>query len=156
MQSAVLLYTVVMVSHVVVMDEPESLYEWRECSGSCEQLVHHCGSADSLNSYPREWIEALVGFKVKSRLNPRVFYCDSEGRFHRLDGPAIITSGREYWYKHGKRHRENGPAVVSTSEQGFEWWVDGQLHRLEKTNEDGTVARKIYAMDSCSLLCCEA
>jgi hypothetical protein len=38
------------------------------------------------------------------------FYKNSEGKFHRLDDPAVITKeGNEYWSKNGVKHR---PAVT--------------------------------------------
>jgi hypothetical protein len=54
---------------------------------------------------------------------------DNKGRYHRLDGPALIyPNGAEYWYKHGKKHRLDGPA--HTTHNGDEhWYVEGLPHR---------------------------
>ena len=57
---------------------------------------------------------------------------NSEGKAHRTDGPAIITSsGDKYWYKNGKKHRENGPAVEYANGARM-WYLNDYLHR-----EDG-------------------
>ncbi len=59
----------------------------------------------------------------------KVWYED--GKYHRVDGPAIITDGKtEIWMKEGKLHREGAPAIKMGD---LEWWAqDGELHR-----EDG-------------------
>ena len=37
---------------------------------------------------------------------------DSNGYFHRDDGPAIENAhGTKTWFQHGKVHRDDGPAV---------------------------------------------
>lgn len=45
--------------------------------------------------------------------NARVAYWqDSDGRFHRRNGPAVQwDDGEKVWYIHGQFHRENGPAI---------------------------------------------
>jgi hypothetical protein len=54
-------------------------------------------------------------------------WLDKEGRFHRLNGPAIIYfDGDTYWYKHGKLHRDDGPAVEWPSDGTEEWYKDGE------------------------------
>jgi hypothetical protein len=54
------------------------------------------------------------------------------GEKHRLDGPAVICpDGENHWYKHGKRHRLDGPATTYPSGDKY-WYVDGLIHR-----EDG-------------------
>jgi hypothetical protein len=43
------------------------------------------------------------------------------GKFHRLDGPAVIyANGTKWWYVNGKRHRLDGPAVERAD--GVKWW----------------------------------
>jgi hypothetical protein len=55
----------------------------------------------------------------------------SEGRLHRVDGPALIhANGTSYWYRHGRKHRDDGPAVEYPSGQK-EWYRDGMLYHLE-------------------------
>ena len=56
---------------------------------------------------------------------------DSDGQFHREDGPARIhTDSKREWFVHGLKHREDGPAVEWDG--NCEWWLNGSLHR-----EDG-------------------
>ena len=48
-------------------------------------------------------------------------YQDSEGRYHRVDGPAVIwPSGQQEWWVNGKRHRENDPAYIGAD--GSQEW----------------------------------
>jgi hypothetical protein len=49
-----------------------------------------------------------------------------EGKFHRLDGPAIEWSkgNKEYWVE-GEPHRLDGPAVEYTNGRK-EYWVEGE------------------------------
>ena len=55
-----------------------------------------------------------------------------EGELHRLDGPAIkYSNGREEWYKEGKRHRLDGPAIKYSNGGYEEWYKTGVLHRLD-------------------------
>ena len=62
-------------------------------------------------------------------------YLNSEGKEHRVYGPAMIfDSGAEYWCHNGELHRVCGPAVIYPD--GAEWWYQrGQKHR-----EDGPAA----------------
>ena len=59
-------------------------------------------------------------------------YYNSNGKLHRVEGPAIVyPSGAQEWYQNGKLHRIGGPAIIWAN--GFlEWWQNGQRHR-----EDG-------------------
>jgi len=58
-------------------------------------------------------------------------YTDSDGKWHREDGPAISCSDNsEAWWIHGKLHRLDGPAVLDNS--GYKaWWIDGKQIRVE-------------------------
>jgi hypothetical protein len=58
-------------------------------------------------------------------------YRNSEGKLHRLDGPAVeFEDGGEAWWKNGKRHRVGGPAV--SYPVGYrEWRYEGLLHRVD-------------------------
>ena len=59
-------------------------------------------------------------------------YFDSDDRYHRDDGPAIIwASGTQEWYQHEHRHRDDGPAAIWPDGSQF-WWFDHMRHR-----EDG-------------------
>ena len=53
------------------------------------------------------------------------------GKYHRVDGPAVITSYTESWYRYGEYHRDNGPAVTYKNGTRF-WYQHNKLHR-----EDG-------------------
>lgn len=59
-------------------------------------------------------------------------YYNSDGKLHRVEGPAIVyTSGVQEWYQNGKLHRIGGPAAEWMD--GTQWWCqNGELHR-----EDG-------------------
>ena len=59
-------------------------------------------------------------------------YFYKNDKYHREDGPAVITRGGDiYWYMNGRIHREDGPAYITLS--GYkEWYKNGEYHR-----EDG-------------------
>lgn len=119
-----------MTSHVVLGEG--SSYRWEECENpdvcisvtAC--LVHHEWAAVELNSYPRRWVESVLGFAVE---DDAVFYHDAEGRKHCVDGPAWKSSESVQWFQHGVLHRVDGPAYVV---EGFmwEWWLNGKQHRV--------------------------
>lgn len=86
--------------------------------------------------YLLENIEASTKHTSRERLyidsvtiNPHsVYYLDSQGHLHNLNGPAVEGSGGRYvyrvWMNHGLRHRLDGPAVTYSSGDQF-WYVDG-------------------------------
>lgn len=43
--------------------------------------------------------------------------------YHRINGPALISSRGQFWFVNGNRHNENGPAVV-WSDGTVEYWLD--------------------------------
>jgi len=49
---------------------------------------------------------------------------DEYGRFHRIDGPALVYNhGSKYWFVNGLHHRLDGPAYIRFD--GYtEWWVN--------------------------------
>lgn len=54
---------------------------------------------------------------------------DSKGRYHRIGGPAFISSdGSQQWIVHGVLHREDGPALIH--DDGSMWYLNGQRHRI--------------------------
>jgi hypothetical protein len=58
---------------------------------------------------------------------------NKEGKFHRLDGPAIeYVSGSKEWYQYGLLHRSDGPAREFTRGRK-EWWLN-DIHY--KTKEE--------------------
>ena len=75
-------------------------------------------------------------------------WTDSDGLFHRENGPAIIyKTGAEYWYCRGVLHREDGPAVIFSDGDGnhfinakyhtkfrwLQWLKSGQSSLDQKT-----------------------
>ena len=50
-------------------------------------------------------------------------YYNSDGNFHREDGPAVIYSNKsKLWFLNGELHREDGPAIIW--EDGTKaWWL---------------------------------
>lgn len=69
---------------------------------------------------------------------------ERNGRFHRLDGPAVISvDGYSCWYMHGKKHRIGGPVVERVREDldgrvDKEWYVHGKRDR-----EDGPAIESV-------------
>jgi len=65
-----------------------------------------------------------------------ICYYNSEGQYHRIDGPAVewpdgnngFTVGiGESWYINGKHHRLDGPAVRWSNRDNF-WYIYGQIY----------------------------
>ena len=55
----------------------------------------------------------------------KIWY-NSNGDFHRDDGPAIeLYSGGKQWYIDGQRHREDGPAA-EWSGGSKAWYIKGK------------------------------
>lgn len=62
----------------------------------------------------------------------RVVYFNSNNKFHRIGGPAIIDGECEVWYLHGKPHRVDGPAWINKKNGGADYWVNGRrIHKLD-------------------------
>jgi hypothetical protein len=54
------------------------------------------------------------------------------GKFHRLDGPAIeYYNGNKVWYLNNKRHRVGGPAV-EFSNGHKKWYLNGINYSQEE------------------------
>lgn len=104
-------------SHIVLP------YSWENCLDvdACERIVHYNDSADTMNNYPQEWVEELLGITV----NFEIVYCNELGQAHRVDGPTVErVDGSKEWFLNGKLHREDGPAVTH-SDGHKEWWWKG-------------------------------
>jgi hypothetical protein len=81
---------------------------------------------------------------MKHQVTPYgALWYDDEGRYHRLDGPAVDwNEGSKEYYQHGKLHRLDGPAVMRTilystyyKDDQEEWWISG--NRIDcKDNEE--------------------
>lgn len=71
-------------------------------------------------------------------MNPNIItHLDSDGKFHREDGPAYIKEGMvEKWYRHGQLHREDGPARTWGSNAygstNKEYYLEGQKLSLKE------------------------
>lgn len=78
---------------------------------------------DSLYRYHRENGPAIISYLGQE-------WC-LHGKFHRLDGPAVINRrGRQAWYLRGQRHREDGPAIIHADGRK-DWYLHGKLHRVD-------------------------
>ena len=66
---------------------------------------------------------------------------DSDGRLHRVGGPAAeYADGAKSWWLHGERHRIGGPAIEESD--GYRaWYLDGRLLREDGPNGSGTWIR---------------
>lgn len=62
------------------------------------------------------------------------------GRLHREDGPAILTSTLKCWCQNGKFHRVNGPAIVKTSKIDY-----SQIKTVELTSRK-TIIRGLQSL----------
>ena len=60
------------------------------------------------------------------RPNGIKWWRNSQGQWHRDDGPAIEwADGTKQWYKNGLFHREDGPAIEYAD--GYkEWYIEGK------------------------------
>ena len=59
------------------------------------------------------------------------YWRNSRGQFHRIDGPAYIsTDGVHAWWTNGQRHRIDGPAVIH-ADVSQHWYVNGRRHRID-------------------------
>lgn len=80
----------------------------------------------------------------------KILYINSQGDYHRNDGPAIIhTDGKVEYYYHGKLHRENNePAVIfpNGSNIYYSWGIKTRWNGPAETiiNEDGSSIQKYY------------
>jgi hypothetical protein len=73
--------------------------------------------------------------------NKTIAWCNSDGKLHRKDGPAIEhANGTKAWFVNGKRHRKDGPAIEWANGDKF-WYDDDKFHRengpaIEHANGD--------------------
>jgi antitoxin component YwqK of YwqJK toxin-antitoxin module len=52
-----------------------------------------------------------------------------DGKLHREDGPAVISSYVEYYYKNGELHSYNDEPAINFKDGHQEWYKNGLLHR---------------------------
>ncbi len=56
-------------------------------------------------------------------------YSNSQGRWHRVHGPAVIRAdGYKSWWLNGRLHRTTGPAVIWADGDKM-WYQNDRLHR---------------------------
>ena len=79
------------------------------------------------------------------------FWYDSNGKFHRDDGPAVIyADGDKAWYQHGVRHRADDPAIIGAD--GTEYWYlnhtqltfDEWIDKVNMSDEDKVMMKLQY------------
>lgn len=90
----------------------------------CKNYIAYFKYSDNNNCYKyhREDGPAMIS------ANTEAWYY--EGMFHRTDGPAYTNYEIEMWFKFNHLHREDGPAVTRSSKEN-EWWNNGKRHRLD-------------------------
>jgi hypothetical protein len=54
-----------------------------------------------------------------------------DGKYHRLDGPAIEDSGYKAWCIDGRVHRLDGPAI-EFYDGSKEWWINGIYYQTQQ------------------------
>jgi hypothetical protein len=59
-----------------------------------------------------------------------VEYRNSDGKLHRIYGPAYISRlyNIQAWFKNGIRHRDDGPAYIHNA--NMVWFSEGELHNF--------------------------
>ena len=50
-----------------------------------------------------------------------------DGKFHRENGPAVITEDNKEWYVNGVHHRADGPARMNSKTRQCYYYTDGKL-----------------------------
>jgi len=72
------------------------------------------------------------------------------GKYHRVDGPALVRSNHYLWFIDGKMHRTDGPAFITNDY--IEWFIDGVkytfndwLEQIAATPEEKTMLRLKWA-----------
>jgi hypothetical protein len=66
---------------------------------------------------------------IKKVFKDRIEYRNTEGQWHRTDGPAIIWhDGSKVWYVNGKLHRTDGPALEDTIAGLNSWFINGEYY----------------------------
>ena len=86
-----------------------------------------------------ELAEALKYHIVTDKHGTKRYY-NSDGQYHRLDGPAVQYAPNSYgigayvWFKNGVRHCTTGPAIRNSIGH-LRWWIDGVEVSQAKFNE---------------------
>ena len=101
-----------------------------DASAAPVMTVHEDGTVEFHSDGPPQCkedpaAESGDGYRVWLRNN----------KFHRDDGPALVSATRSEWWVYGRRHRKDGPAVESGTTR--EWWAYGKLHREDGPAQEG-------------------
>jgi hypothetical protein len=76
---------------------------WKEClyGERCGRIAHVDEDEDVLNSYPQEWVVAMLGnCEITSE---HFVWLNDQGEYHRENGPAMLTTaGTHVWYTNGQ------------------------------------------------------
>ena len=74
-------------------------------------------------------------------------WCNSKGKRHREDGPAIeFLNGNKAWLINGKFHREDGPAIERTD--GYKaWFINDERHREDGPAIEYTGGCKVWYLN---------
>mgnify|MGYP000264631281 CR=1 FL=1 len=83
--------------------------------------------------------------KMKIAENGNKEWYNSEGQYHREDGPAIENAnGNKAWIINGKFHREDGPALTFAS--GFKEWYINDVKCTEEEHKILIRRKKINSL----------
>lgn len=90
------------------------------------------------------WIKSIVGVLTSREIDvvewteTPIYSIDSignqtwtvRGQYHRLNGPALITSDTQEWWVNGQRHRVEAAAVENVNGTRC-WYFRGKRHRID-------------------------
>ena len=90
------------------------------------KLVNHKFEGSTIHYYFENDVKLVV-----RKWGSGIKYWSQNGKYHRLDGPAVERSnGDKEWYQNGKLHRLDGPACEWVNGSKF-WYQNDKLHRLD-------------------------
>ena len=79
-------------------------------------------------------ITSLLPEGYKTTYENKFYYFDTSYKFHRLDGPAWISSyGTMEWYNHGILHRMDGPAIFNPNSNVEFYYLHGHPINTKKS-----------------------
>ena len=84
--------------------------------------------------------EPIIDYYTSGKISSKAWY--SNGKYHRIDGPAYTEYHSSHetifckcWYLNGLPHRENGPTYIEYTESGDiyckQWYLHGKQHRID-------------------------
>ena len=72
--------------------------------------------------------------KVEYDDNGSVYYLNSKRKYHRLDGPAVVSKkGGDIWFLNGEFHRWDGPAYIYSNKIKA-WRIYGMKYNQTQHN----------------------